>query len=204
MNPQKVTSMRVSSRERIVEAARSLFHRQGFEATSFSDIAREAGIPRGNFYYHFKSKDELLLAVIERWQGYLREALQRIEAAAPDPLEQIRRMLRVPLEEAVTNVEYGCPLGSLVYELRKAEHPDEVRAQAVGLFDVLADWLAMRLEALGWTSEEARPMALRLLSRLQGAILLASAYEDPRLLEGEIDDLYDWIRTHTRKSQRDS
>ena len=49
-----------STRETIVEAADDLFYRQGFEHTSFSDIAERVQISRGNFYYHFKSKDEIL------------------------------------------------------------------------------------------------------------------------------------------------
>ena len=47
-------------RQRIVAAADALFYQQGYEKTSFSDIADAVGISRGNFYYHFKSKDEIL------------------------------------------------------------------------------------------------------------------------------------------------
>jgi AcrR family transcriptional regulator len=53
-----------ATRDRIVEAADDLFYRQGFEHTSFSDIANAVRISRGNFYYHFKTKDEILDAVI--------------------------------------------------------------------------------------------------------------------------------------------
>jgi AcrR family transcriptional regulator len=52
------------TRDRIVEAADQLFYQQGFEPTSFADIAGKVGISRGNFYYHFKTKDEILDAVI--------------------------------------------------------------------------------------------------------------------------------------------
>ena len=54
-----------TTREHIVAAADQLFYRQGFEHTSFSDIADAVQISRGNFYYHFKSKDEILDAVID-------------------------------------------------------------------------------------------------------------------------------------------
>ncbi len=199
--PQRidVTSVRTNSRERILEAARTLFYRQGFEATSFTDIAREAGIPRGNFYYHFKSKDEILLAVIDQWGGYLRGALEIIEGEAEQPLERIGRMLRFPLDESQTEVRYGCPLGSLVYELRKGEHSEAVRRRAVGLFDLLVDWLVTQLRALGWAPGPARDVALRILSRLQGAILVSSAYDDRSVLEAEIEDLEEWIRTVARQ-----
>lgn len=50
----------------IVEAADRLFYQRGFEATSFADIAEALSLSRGNFYYHFKTKDEILAAVIAR------------------------------------------------------------------------------------------------------------------------------------------
>ena len=53
-----------TTRDHIVEAADQLFYRQGYEHTSFADIADAVHISRGNFYYHFKTKDEILDAVI--------------------------------------------------------------------------------------------------------------------------------------------
>ncbi len=55
-----------ATRERIEEKADALFYEAGFEATSFADIADAVGISRGNFYHHFKSKDDILDAVINR------------------------------------------------------------------------------------------------------------------------------------------
>ena len=55
-----------TTRDHIVEAADRLFYRHGFEHTSFSNIADAVRISRGNFYYHFKSKDEILDAVIRQ------------------------------------------------------------------------------------------------------------------------------------------
>ena len=54
-----------STRERIVDAADRLFYERGYEPTSFADIANAVEISRGNFYHHFKSKDDILHAVIE-------------------------------------------------------------------------------------------------------------------------------------------
>lgn len=52
-----------TTREQIVESADRLFYQQGYENTSFADIAQAVHISRGNFYYHFKSKDQILDAV---------------------------------------------------------------------------------------------------------------------------------------------
>lgn len=53
-----------TTREQIVEAADRLFYEHGYARTSFADIAGAVQISRGNFYYHFKTKDEILDAVI--------------------------------------------------------------------------------------------------------------------------------------------
>ena len=53
------------TRDQIVETADRLFYEQGFDTTSFADIAQAVGISRGNFYHHFRSKDAILEAVID-------------------------------------------------------------------------------------------------------------------------------------------
>ncbi len=55
----------LATRNRIIEAADALFYQQGFEHTSFTDIASQVEISRGNFYHHFKTKDAILDAVIQ-------------------------------------------------------------------------------------------------------------------------------------------
>ena len=50
-----------NNRARIIEAADELFYKRGYNQTSFSDIADITGIPRGNFYYYFKTKEGILV-----------------------------------------------------------------------------------------------------------------------------------------------
>ena len=57
--------MASATREKIVTSADRLFYERGYEATSFADVSEAVGISRGNFYYHFKTKDQILDAVIE-------------------------------------------------------------------------------------------------------------------------------------------
>ena len=55
-----------TTRDSIVSTADTLFYQRGFDHTSFADIAKQVAISRGNFYHHFKSKDQILAAVIEK------------------------------------------------------------------------------------------------------------------------------------------
>ena len=64
-----------NNRTRIIEAADQLFYQRGYNQTSFSDIADITGIPRGNFYYYFKTKDEILAAVVDARVAQYQEAL---------------------------------------------------------------------------------------------------------------------------------
>ena len=115
--------MQKSARDRIVAAARRTFYERGFEDTSFADLAKAAGIPKGNFYYHFKSKAELLDAVLEARTASVEAALREWDEALPTPLARLRRFVAMMTAERDDLVRYGCPMGSLLTELGKINKP---------------------------------------------------------------------------------
>ena len=61
------------SRQKFIQAAIALVREQGYAATSVDDICTRAGIGKGSFFHHFKSKEELLLASIEHWNAFTGE-----------------------------------------------------------------------------------------------------------------------------------
>ena len=77
------------NRERIVAAANRLFYVKGYNQTSFADVADELGISKGNLHYHFRSKHDLLDAVVESRIAYIRENLARWEAEYPDGRDRL-------------------------------------------------------------------------------------------------------------------
>src|SRR5215471_11572763 len=66
-----MTSTVAGKRERLIGAAAELFHEQGVHRTTIAEVAERADVPPGNVYYYFKTKDELVGAVLE---GYLAKA----------------------------------------------------------------------------------------------------------------------------------
>src|ERR1700683_2784368 len=66
-------------RERLVVAARQLFHQQGVEMTTLADIAHVADVPVGNIYYYFKTKDDLVGSVIDAYSVDLRARLSLLD-----------------------------------------------------------------------------------------------------------------------------
>lgn len=177
------------NRQKIVQAADELFYRQGYNATSFTDIANAAQVPRGNFYYYFKSKDELLRSVVQRRLESLREMLARWDRE-PGARAQLLAFARMPEQRAEEMLRYGCPFGSLNVELSKTQR--ELQAEAAGLFDALLDWLVPKFEALG-RGAEARELALHLMARIQGLILVANACRDSAFLRAEVARLQAWV-----------
>ncbi len=179
-----------STRAQIVEAADRLFYRQGFEHTSFSDIAEVVRISRGNFYYYFKTKDEILEAVIDQRLAERREMLARWEAEGETPAARIRCFIDILVANKTDIKRYGCPLGTLSSELAKLNH--EAQGAAKKLFTLFRNWLRRQFEQAG-RKEDADALALHVLARSQGVATLANAYQDETFIRREVQDLHDWL-----------
>lgn len=178
------------NRELIIGAASDLFYAQGYKQTSFNDVAAAAGIPKGNFYYYFKSKDQLLDAVIDMRVEFLRGRLQEWEQHAKDPKERLKFVSILMQDSAEHASRYGCPIGSLNAELTKND--DDMLKSSRKMFDLLVDWGEIQFRALG-KGEESRDLAIHLLAMSQGSILMSSIYKDRDLLMRESERVRDWV-----------
>lgn len=184
------------TRERIEVRADDLFYKNGFEATSFADIAGAVGISRGNFYHHFKSKDDILDAVIRRRLSKTRGMLEQWEADAA-PKTRILSFIRILLTNQTKIMAFGCPVGTLTTELAKLHHI--AQPGAVEIFTLFRDWLAEQFRALGHGTDSAS-LALHLLGRSQGIAVMASAYRDENYMTTEVAALEAWLNTLPDKS----
>lgn len=184
--------MGASTREAIVEAADRLFYQQGYEHTSFSDIAAAVGISRGNFYYYFRTKDEILDAVIARRLAAIRCMLERWEVEGVDPIARIRCFLDMLIANRAQIKRHGCPVGTLCGELAKLGHAAQGEARA--LFTLFRAWLRRQFALLGYKAKaEADALALHLLARSQGIAVLANAFHDEAFIRTEVRLLHDWL-----------
>lgn len=184
------------TRERIVEAARQLFFRQGYTATGMLQILKAANVRSGSFYHFFPSKQHVLRAVLETYLGLLepnilRPAFER----ADDPLERLFAVLdgyRQLLH--ATEFQLGCPIGNLALEL-STSHPG-ARPLIAANFDAwstaiteLIDSFADRLPS------DVQPAALarHAQATMEGAIMLARAYRDFAPFDQAIHQLRDYF-----------
>jgi len=169
----------LSSKEKIVQAADQLFYVHGYNQTSFSDIAEETGIPRGNFYYYFKTKDEILTAVLEFRHHQVDELLLACEAHSTEAREQLLFMIDVLVREEDNIIKYGCPMGTLSSELSKSSLT--LQQQVATIFETLRVWIDAKLAAAGF-ADRSHALSMEVLSRLQGTTVLANVYHDIEFL----------------------
>jgi AcrR family transcriptional regulator len=195
----------MSTRDEIVAAADQLFYRQGYEQTSFADIADAVNISRGNFYYHFKSKDEILDAVIALRLAKTENMLAQWETAGSGPEERIRSFIHILVANRDKILRYGCPVGTLCSELAKMQHG--AQADANQLFTLFRTWLRRQFELLG-RKADADVLAMHLLARSQGVATLANAFHDEKFLRQEVEQLCGWLQSCSRvakaKGRRDT
>jgi len=177
-------------RQRIVTAADELFYQQGYENTSFSDIADAVGISRGNFYYHFKSKDEILSAVIDSRIADSAAMLGEWDEKFPDPRQRLYYYIDMPLRSQKNIRLHGCPVGSLCTEMAKTNRA--MLDDANKMFVVFRDWLMVQLNLLG-VNKNTQRIAMQFIARMQGIVTVTNAFDDKDFLQQETGQLKKWL-----------
>jgi len=168
-----------STQVRILEAARRLFHEQGYHATGVATILREADVLSGSLYHAFPSKEALLEAVLARYHDVLLDerVIGPVEAAERDPLRRVFALLasyRLGLE--ASGCTMGCPIGNLALEVSD-NHP-EMRRLLQKNFDAwtarVHGWLTAAGDRLPRTCDRAA-LARFVLTTMEGGVMLARA-----------------------------
>ncbi|WP_105417886.1 MULTISPECIES: TetR/AcrR family transcriptional regulator [Neorhizobium] len=179
-----------TTRQQIVEAADKRFYERGFEATSFADIAAVVGLSRGNFYYHFKTKDEILEAVIAHRLSKTRAMLDAWEVEGKTPTDRIRSFINILIMNQAKIMAHGCPVGTLCNELAKLDHVAKNRAAE--LFTLFRNWLSRQFRDIGHDTG-ADEFAMHILMRSQGVAALATAFRDEAFVRREVEDMCQWL-----------
>ncbi|UXY16681.1 TetR/AcrR family transcriptional regulator [Chitiniphilus purpureus] len=181
-----------TTRDQIVEAADTLFYQRGYEKTSFADIASRVSISRGNFYYHFKTKDDILAAVIALRASKTQAMLQAWHEQETTPLGRLCCFAEMLIQNRHAIQRFGCPVGTLCTELAKVEHPSQGDASMI--FGQFRHWLREQFEALGLAAR-AEHLAMHLLARSQGIAVLANAFNDEAFIRYEAGLIKDWLQS---------
>jgi TetR/AcrR family transcriptional regulator, transcriptional repressor for nem operon len=183
-----VAPVQPGKRDRLVAAARQVIYEQGIEKTTLADIAAAAGIPLGNVYYYFKTKNDIVEAVVESHLHEARGIMKSIDESYDSPRDRLKALFGALMREAETIARYGCPHGSLCLELdKRADDP----GLAARLMREPVDWVQRQFAAIG--RPDARDLALEVIARYQGTALLSSTFRDPTLMPREAARVAAWI-----------
>src|SRR3954471_5246464 len=99
---------RPGKRERLVSAAQELVYRQGVARTTLADIATAADVLVGNMYYYFKTKDDIIAAVVHTHARQLTAALTALEQRHRSPKARLKALVRLLAERRESIAQYGC------------------------------------------------------------------------------------------------
>ncbi len=175
-------------RERLIAAACERVYEQGLEKTTLADIAAAAGVPLGNVYYYFKTKNDLIQAVVEAHLREVSAILAGIEAAHAAPRDRLKALFGALAEQRDLIARYGCPHGTLCLEMdKRADGP----GLAAELMRVPLEWTERQFAAMG--RPDARELAVQVVARYQGTALLTSTFRDPDLILAEAARVARWI-----------
>jgi TetR/AcrR family transcriptional regulator, transcriptional repressor for nem operon len=188
---QATAERRPGKRERLVAAAVELLHQQGIERTTLADIAAAAGVPAGNVYYYFKTKDDVIAAVIEAHAQQIKRTLADIDARHKSPESRLKAMVRQLGSRSEIVAEYGCPFGSLCSELDKRGANSGFAVAE--LLRLLIDWAEEQFRSMG--RRDASDLAFDLLAAYEGSALLANTLRDPGVMSRSARRVERWIDT---------
>jgi len=193
-----------ATRDQILDAAARLIHLRGYHGTSLDDVLRESGVGKGNFYYYFRSKEDLGFAIIDRVvERFLERTLEPafVDPTA-DPLDQVRAFLDRLLEvQRQRNCVGGCPMGNLACELSDVHEGFRQR-----LADIFERWRVMLATTLERGRESGRlradldaaSAAGFVVAALEGAILMAKVTKDISVMEKCVVELEHHLTLYAR------
>jgi len=189
-----MATRKTSNQQRLVliESIDELLYQKGFNNMSFSDIAKVTGLSKGNLYYYFKTKEDILLAVIEHRITAMKDMLAEWEVTYPKPIDRLKRYVQIANNEAAKVIHYGCPMGSLNTELAKSQAT--LQKISKRQFDVFKAWLKKQMKLL-FPNQDAEDLSMHLLVRTQGIVVMSQAYKDKKLIARETDNILSWLDT---------
>jgi AcrR family transcriptional regulator len=162
-----------SGRERILETAYELFSRHGTRAVGVDRIIAESGAAKMTLYRNFASKDDLILAFLERREErWTRAWLQgEVEARADTPAQRLLAIFDVFGEWFVREDFEGCSFINVMLEVADADHP--VRAASVRHLASIRAYVANLAEHAGVPAEQADAFARQWHILMKGSIVAA-------------------------------
>ncbi|HVU70032.1 MAG TPA: TetR/AcrR family transcriptional regulator [Ktedonobacteraceae bacterium] len=184
-----------SNRDYVIKVVSNLFLEQGFASTSMDEVVKQSGVSKSNIYYHFKSKEELTMAVLEGFISALQRLFQsEVLARSGAFLPRLTHYVDLLIDELVErDCAGGCPLISLMVEAGKTN--EQVRLRLAHFFQQQVEVFTALLEESKRQGEirsdlPASTLASLITSWLEGSLMLTSIQKSASALREERDALF--------------
>jgi TetR/AcrR family transcriptional regulator, transcriptional repressor for nem operon len=176
--PEAITQ--ATTKDRLIIAARDLFWSHGYEATTLAEVVKKANVNSGSLYYFFKTKEELLLAVLDWYmENLFPQLIEPIIAHISDPIERVFALLDGYRKALVaTGCTYGCPIGNLTLEL--GDSLPRAREKLAKNFEGWRQWVRKFLEEAGSRLPEKldrNEVATFVLTVMEGGVMQSRAQQ---------------------------
>jgi TetR/AcrR family transcriptional repressor of nem operon len=196
-----------STRDAILDAASRLILVRGYSATSIDDVLRESTVGKGNFYYYFKSKEDLAHAILDRVvRGFVDRTLEPcFSDPAPSRLGQIRCFLdHLVSAQRDSACVGGCMMGNLASELSDVHEGFRAR-----LAEVFGHWERRLTTALAEGQQrgevvagcQSAAVAQFLVASLEGAILMTKLTKDIGVMERCVAELKRYLLLYSGEAR---
>lgn len=187
------------TRTRLLDGALQVIRRQGYAATTVDDLCRSAGVSKGAFFHHFKSKEDLAIAAASHWNEVTGDLFSHADyQQIADPRARLLAYidLRLALLQG-TPAEFSCLLGTMAQETF-AEYPkireacgDGITGHAATLVDTITAAKARHAPDADW---DPTSLALYTQAAIQGAFILAKAKDDIEIAAQCIEHLRRYVQ----------
>ena len=195
-----------TTRDALVAGARRLMEVRGYQNTSVDDVLRESGVGKGNFYHHFRSKEDLGHAILDQIIGSFLE--RTLEPCFSDSdghrLNQIRCFLSRVLEyHRERKCVGGCAMGNLASELSDVH--EGFRARLASVFTAWQERLTLVLreaQTRGELVQICQPEAVAhfVVAALEGSILLSKVTKNIAVMEQCVTELERYLALYEVRS----
>ena len=169
-----------TDRETILRKSLAVFLQKGYYHTNFSDLGAACDLEKSHFYYYFKSKEDLMLAVLEfTYQNVRQHIFDKAYDESYTPQQRLSKMMQNTVRLHASTPQ-GCLMGNTVLGTTGLE--PEFQNVLRKYFD---GWVAAlsHLFRTQYSEEEAQRIAQESIQEIQGSVLFVRLYNTPHHLE---------------------